>query len=178
MTDELAALRAQVQDLRAAIVKCAARVDRESTGGVLLLRVEIKHLKEALAALQEDVAELVEAREIAKTPAPCWLELDDATRASQFTKLTQWVNDILLAQYPSGKLAECWPNHPEAIWELSTIAAEWHRVYDDPENRNLAAALLWHDKWLPGALARLGQAIRCGDGRCQRVPGVKKWNHS
>lgn len=54
-------------------------------------------------------------------------------------------------------LLQCWANHPEAIWELSTLRAEWERKCADEGNRDLAGALTWHDKWLPGVLDRLSR---------------------
>ena len=65
------------------------------------------------------------------------------------------------------RLPQCWPNHPEAVWELSTLRAEWRRVYDDPKARDLQGALVWHDKWFPDVLSRLAAAIRCDATGCQ-----------
>ena len=58
-------------------------------------------------------------------------------------------------------------------WELLMLSAEWERVYGDPDNRDLQGALMWHDKWFPGVLARLAGSIKCDQGgcriRCRRV---------
>jgi len=67
------------------------------------------------------------------------------------------------------RLRPCWPNHPEAVWELSTLMAEWERVYGDPDNRDLAGALWWHERWLPGVIARLDKAITCDEAGCRRL---------
>ena len=47
-------------------------------------------------------------------------------------------------QYPGyfEKLPPCWPNHPEAVTELSNVMTEWIRVYGDEENRDLAGRAL------------------------------------
>jgi hypothetical protein len=65
------------------------------------------------------------------------------------------------------RLPRCWANHPEAVWELSTLRAEWERIYADKDNRDLAGALVWLDKWLPGVLARLEAAIKCDESGCR-----------
>jgi hypothetical protein len=36
---------------------------------------------------------------------------------------------VLCQQYGGYKLRDCWPGHIHVIWELSTLAAEWHRTY-------------------------------------------------
>ena len=78
-------------------------------------------------------------------------------------------------QYPGyfEKLPACWPNHPEAVTELSNVMTEWTRVYGDEENRDLAAALWWHERWLPGVLSRLTAAVKCDAAGCRRLP--KPW---
>src|SRR6266699_1894246 len=44
-------------------------------------------------------------------------------------ELRQWADAVLRRQYGGYELRDCWPNHIHAIWELSTLAAEWHQVY-------------------------------------------------
>jgi hypothetical protein len=41
-----------------------------------------------------------------------------------------------------------------AIWELSTLAAEWHRTYSGTRP-DLARALEFYDRWLPGTMRRI-----------------------
>ena len=56
--------------------------------------------------------------------------------------------------------------HLPVVWELGTVWAEWRRVYDRkaPE---LPGALDWHNRWLPGALARSQRALSgCTDRQC------------
>ena len=82
-----------------------------------------------------------------------------------------WVDRVGLVQYPGyfAKLPPCWPNHPEAVTELSNVMTEWIRVYGDEDNRHLAAALWWHERWLPGFLARLTAAVKCDVAGCRRL---------
>ena len=86
-------------------------------------------------------------------------------------ELRHWVEDFARKQYPAymARLRPCWPNHPEAVWELSTLMAEWERVYGDADNRDLAGALWWHERWLPGVIARLDKAITCDEAGCRRL---------
>ena len=60
----------------------------------------------------------------------------------------------------------CWRAHLPVVWELGDLWAEWRRVYDRkaPE---LAGALGWHGRWLPGALERVRRALsECTDRQC------------
>ena len=52
---------------------------------------------------------------------------------------------------------------------MGNLHAEWTRIYGDPDNRDLQAALTWHDRWLPGVLGRLDAALKCDEGGCQLI---------
>jgi len=85
--------------------------------------------------------------------------------------LHEWVETFLRRHYPGylARLPRCWANHPEAVWELSTVGAEWERIYADEDNRDLAGALAWHDRYLPDVISRLAAAIKCDETGC-RLP--------
>jgi hypothetical protein len=54
-----------------------------------------------------------------------------------------------------------WPRHIHVIWELSTLAAEWHRIYGGARP-DLAQALEFYDLWLPNTMRRItGITRRC-----------------
>lgn len=129
----------------------------------MVLRLEVKHLAEALD-------EAISARRLKPPPAPYWLRLPAAERSKRLAELHSWVEDFLRVHYPGyiSGLRDCWPNHPEAVWELSTVMTEWLRVYGDEDNPDLSAALWWHERWLPGVLARLLRAIPCDEAGCRR----------
>src|SRR6266851_2745752 len=61
--------------------------------------------------------------------APIWIGLDRQAYAAQLVELRQWADAVLRRQYGGYELRDCWPSHIHAIWELSTLAAEWHQVY-------------------------------------------------
>ena len=66
---------------------------------------------------------------------------------------------MLRQHYPGYELRDCWPGHIHAIWELSTLATEWHHVYDG-ERPDLARALEFYDRWLPGTMRRIAAITR------------------
>ena len=90
-------------------------------------------------------------------------------------ELHEWVERFLRPNFGGylATLPPCWHRHAEAVWELSTLRAEWVRIYvtEEEEERDLAGALAWLDRFLPNTLARLAGAIRCdGIQGCQLAP--------
>src|SRR5215471_12783376 len=59
-------------------------------------------------------------------PTCDFMGLDPQDHVSQLTDLRQWANTIRRHEYVGYQLRGCWANHPHAIWEPSTLAAEWH----------------------------------------------------
>jgi len=175
--ETLAALAAQLDDLRGTVAhlhttvsQWDARLETEGIGATMTLRLQVKKLAETLT-------EAVSKNRLAPPPAPWWLGLTAEEHAAQLAGLRDWVERFARVQYP-GYLAElppCWPAHREAVWELSTLMAEWLRVYGDAENRDLAGALWWHERWLPGALARIRQAIKCDATGCHLTRKPAPW---
>ncbi len=167
--ETLAALAAQVDELRgqvamlqATVTRWNARLETEGIGATLVLRTEVKRLADRLA-------EAVSKNRLAPPPAPWWLGLNSDEYAAGLAELREWVERFARVQYLGylAKLPPCWANHREAVWELSDLMTEWTRVYGDPDNRDLAGALWWHERWLPGVLARLKDAIRCDATGCR-----------
>lgn len=158
---QLAALRGQLARYTGETGALRARVERDS-GQVLVLRLQVKKLAARLARA-------LESRKPGQVPAPYWADLPTEEFRQQMAGLGQWVESFLRVHYPgyAARLPACWANHPEAVWELSTLRAEWVRVYGDKEARDLAGALTWHDRYLPGALGRLEAAIRCDMTGCR-----------
>jgi hypothetical protein len=167
--DPIAALAAQLEELRGRMLRAEggvgqvrARLETDS-GQVLVLLAEVKRLREQLE-------EALDKHQLARPPAPWWCVGQDQG-AAMLAELREWVETFLRRHYPGylARLAPCWASHPDAVWELSTLRAEWQRVYSDPDNRDLAGALAWHDRWLPGVLGRLAAGIKCDDLGC-RLP--------
>jgi hypothetical protein len=167
---DLAELARQIEHLRRVVAKYQgivagwdARLEREGIGATLMLRLEVKQLGQRLD-------EALDKRKLAPPPAPWW-RVDEAEGKKMLAELCEWVDEFFRRHYPDymAKLPRCWANHPEAVWELSTLQAEWERIYGDPDNRDLAGALWWHERWLPGVLTRLAAAIRCDESGCLMV---------
>ena len=168
--DPIAELAAQLEVLRRQLAlytgetgHLRARLEEDS-GQVLMLRLEIKQLGEKLD-------EALAKRKAADPTAPYWLGLSAEEHAGRLGELRAWVEQVGLVQYRGyfEKLPSCWPAHREAVIELSTVMAEWVRIYGDPDSRPLQDALVWNDKWLPGVLGRLAAAIRCDVAGCRLV---------
>ncbi len=98
--------------------------------------------------------------------------LDRDTYATRLADLQRWADTVLRQQYGSYELRDCWPRHTHAIWELSTLAAEWHRTYGGTRP-DLARALEFYDRWLPGTMRRITGITRTCMPQCVtlRRPG-------
>lgn len=167
--ETLAALAAQVDDLRGTVAKVHttvtqwnAKLETEGIGATLVLRTEVKRLADKLTRA-------LDSNRLAPPPAPYWSGLTREESAARMAELRGWVEGFFRSHYPgyAARLRPCWPNHGEAVWELSTLMTEWLRVYSDEDNRDLAGALWWHERWLPGVLTRLEQAIKCDEAGCR-----------
>jgi hypothetical protein len=157
-SESLAALAAQLADLRGKVAYMQARLDRAGLDGSLDLPAKVAELAQTVAAaLGEDQA--------SRHTAPYWLDLPADVHAKKLAELDGWVRGVLVPNYPLALPSGCWAAHLDAVWELSTLREEWLRVYDRryPE---LAGALAWHDRWLPGTSVRLAAILRDCPGGC------------
>jgi hypothetical protein len=159
-------LRQLVDSLRVTVTTWEARLERDS-GAALMLRLEVKQLREKVAELSATLADALATQKLKDPYAPYWAGQDDVGEAAQLGALRDWVNGFLRVQYPGYQLPDCWAAHREALWELGNLHMEWRRVYRDPRAADLAAALSFHDRWFPGVLARLARSISCDEAGCQ-----------
>jgi hypothetical protein len=165
--DPVAALAAQLEELRGQLARYTGETGHlrarlaEDSGQVVMLRLEIKRLGEKIEAA-------IARRDADDPQAPYWLGLTKEEHAARLAGLLAWVEQVGRVQYRDyfAKLPSCWPSHPAAVIELSTVMTEWVRIYGDPENRPLQDALVFNDKWLPGVLGRLAAAVRCSTMGC------------
>jgi hypothetical protein len=165
--ESLAALAAQLADLRGQIRAINARLDQAG------LSAEVN-----LAARFEDLAQTVAEALDAAAPhgpaAPYWIGLDRDTYQARLADLRRWADTVLRQHYGGYELRDCWPQHIHAIWELSTLAAEWHRTYGGTRP-DLARALEFHDRWLPGTMRRVsGITSKCMP-HCVMLRGPGDW---
>jgi hypothetical protein len=176
--DPIAALAAQLEELRGQLARYTgqtgglrARLEADS-GQVLMLRHEIKKLGQKITAA-------IASREAAEPPAPYWIGLSKDVFAAELGELRAWVDRCARVQWPGymDRIAPCWANHPEAVWELSNLMTEWTRIYGDPDNRPLQDALWFYERWLPGVLARIAAAVKCDVAGC-RLTRTSPWERS
>jgi hypothetical protein len=151
--DTIAALAAQIAALRGQVRLIFARLDHAGITDDLNLAELARTVTQALAAPPRGPA------------APCWIGLDPADHAAQLTDLRQWASTVLRREYGGYQLRPCWDRHPHAIWELSTLAAEWHRTYSR-ERPDLDRALEFYDRWLPGTMRRVADITRRCNPEC------------
>jgi hypothetical protein len=83
-----------------------------------------------------------------------WIGLSPEDHVARLAELRQWAETVLRPEYGGYQLPACWASHPHAIWELSTLAAEWHRTYNR-KHPDLNRALEFHCRWLPGTMRRI-----------------------
>jgi hypothetical protein len=160
----LAALRGELSALRKRLDQAGVTGDTD--------------LAAALAALAQTVTDTLNAA-APRGPSPVrWDRMAGDDRKRAFADLTAWV-DRVLTPYQQGHggshpaLEACWPEHPQAVQELGVLHAAWRRAWDRPRP-DLPAALDWQDRWAPGVLRRLGDALRpCATGH--RPPLVLHW---
>ncbi|MBV9095284.1 MAG: hypothetical protein JO132_15630 [Streptosporangiaceae bacterium] len=151
------------------------RLDKlvEAVGEMDKLRIEVGKLRDEV----HDVAEL--AGELAKRPeaqrAAWWPDLPAGQeRAEALQSLGRWVDEVLRGRHPEAynELGSCWFWHPDILDELTALHAAWLAAYRDKASSG-TAAIEWHDRWLPGAMARCRAAIaaRGCKGRHEKVSG-------
>jgi hypothetical protein len=168
--DPLAALAAQLEQLRGQLARTqgelgAVRAQLEGeTSQTAMLRLDVKNQRERLG-------QAIEKRRLDPPPAPWW-EVDEAEARAMMAELRGWVDTWLRRNYPDylTRLPKCWAWHGDAVWELSTLHAEWTRIYGDEENRDLQGALTWLNRYFPDTLDRLAAVIKCLPEMCQRAP--------
>jgi len=165
--ESLAALAVQVADLRGQVRDINERLDQAG------LRADLD-----LAARFEDLAQTVADALDTASPrgpaAPYWIGLDRDTYTTQLADLRRWADTLLGQHYGGYERRECWPSHIHAIWELSTLAAEWHRTYSG-SRADLARALEFHDRWLPGTMRRITGITRACMPHCVMLRSHRDW---
>jgi len=159
-------LSKRVVAVAATVTQWDARLERGGIGATFLVRLEVKKLREEVAGLAAALSDALDTGKLKDPPAPRWDQPGPGEDGGQLAVLQSWVDGFLTVQYPGYRLPACWPAHREALWELGNLHAEWQRVYGDPRGADLAGALWFHERWLPGVLARLARSIPCDEAGC------------
>lgn len=155
------------QDLKSLVTKVDALTSTQQEHAVALNGIsELRRQVDQILAILGDEAD----------PSPTawfWLTMTDQERDEKFGELSDWVETVLRAQYPdylADQVRPCWPNHPEARWELAWLYQQWSLAYlaRRPAPRDAAD---WHDRWSPGVLHRLSRVMALCEADCHRHPG-------
>lgn len=137
-----------------------------ATADAAAARSTVETLAEQVARLSETVDEVLDAESPKGPPAIGWTGMDEDEYRKTRLALTDWVNGILLPGYPTCGLLACWPGHPQAVTELGNLWQEWRHIYER-RRPDLKLSLEWHDRWFPGAMARIERiTLSCITG-CQ-----------
>jgi len=158
LSETLADLAVQVAALRGQVSLINKRLDAAGLTGDLDLAARFDQLAETV----DDALDAAAPRGPA---APYWIGLDRDAYTRQLGDLRRWADIILRQQYGGYELRDCWANHPHAIWELSTLAAQWHRTYGG-KRPDLGQALEFYDRWLPGTMRRIAVITRNCVAQC------------
>jgi hypothetical protein len=165
--ESLAALAMQLADMRGQIRALNERLDQAGLHPGLNLAGRF----EELAGTVADALDTASPRGSA---APCWIGLDRDTYTARLADLQRWADTVLRPHYGGYELRECWPRHIHAVWELSTLAAEWHRTYGGTRP-DLARALEFYDRWLPGTMRRITDITRNCMSQCATLRSPGNW---
>ena len=166
----VAALAVQVNTLRGKVESLAAKVgtfDRMQREHATALN-DISDLRHQVEQILAILSEQDDA-----TPATWfWLRMTEQERNEKLSELSDWVETVFRAQYPdylADQIRPCWPNHPEARWELAWLYHLWSAAYlaGRPIPRDAAD---WHDRWSPGVIRRLSLVMRQCNRGCDRRP--------
>jgi hypothetical protein len=166
----VAQLAARLSELSERLGGLAARVDaaQAEIGGQASILAETAGLAREVARLSAAIAG--QGSPAAGRPAsvhprqPTWAAMNHSEYADALRGLARWVTLILLPRYPAtaAVLPPCWPAHPAVVEELDWLYWDWTRWALEPDARSRDAAD-WHDRWLPGILARIRpQLAPCG----------------
>ena len=166
----VAALAVAVSALRQDLNTLTARLDtladqQREQAAVLQAVTELRNRVEAILTCLNDTDKT--------TPATWfWLTMPEPEQQQKLAELTDWVDTVLRVQYPAylaDQLKPCWPNHPEALWELTWLYQLWTHAYLTRQSTPKDAAD-WHDRWLPGVIRRLADVLNRCHAACALSP--------
>ena len=105
-------------------------------------------------------------------PPPSWLSVTDpALAVAWLDELSVWVPAIW-QPYLHTKTPGCWPWHPDIVAELLVVQFQWVAATVDGAGPDPLA--IWHDRWRPGAAARVLKRM----AGCERAFGNHKGDSS
>ena len=161
--DTVAALAIQISTLRQDLQSGLARMD-----ALTERQRQQAQAQQAISELRRRVEAILAYLDVTENASPVawfWIRMTEQEQREKFSELADWVETVLRVQYPGyldDQLNPCWPNHPEARWELSWLYQLWTLTYltRHPTPKDAAD---WHDRWLSGVIRRMGGIMR----RCE-----------
>jgi hypothetical protein len=165
----VAALAVQVNGLRRDLKSLATKVD-----GLASTQHEHAVVLDGIAELRRQVDQIlgILTEEDESTHPWFWLTMPEQECEEKFGEMSDWAETVLRAQYPgylAGQIRPCWPNHPEARWELAWLYQLWSLAYLAKRSTPKDAAD-WHDRWTPGVLRRLSAVMAECEETCRSQP--------
>jgi hypothetical protein len=123
----------------------------------LLSRVE--ELEAQVVELADLLATSVESSRRQPESVLWWPDLSPAEAKTSWTWLTSFVEGVLVPRYAVHRevLLPCWRQHGDVVDELTMIAGKWREAYTG--DTSLPAAAEWLDRWLPGGMRRVREAL-------------------
>jgi hypothetical protein len=165
--ESLAALAAQIADLRGQIHAISERLDEAGLSADMNLAARFEDLAQT-------VADALEAAAPRGPAAPYWIGLDRDTYATRLADLRQWADTVLRQHYGGCELRDCWaatstPSGNCRPWPPNGIAPTAAAAPD------LARALEFSDRWLPGTMRRITDITRACMPQCAMLRGPGAW---
>jgi hypothetical protein len=163
---QLAALRAEVDDLAAARARDAAHT--KALADALDRRTPRPGAAMAHKTARQQRPEAAQADEAGYRPIgpPRWWQLTGRQRDEAIVRLRGWVETVFRPGY--GHLARqvgpCWEEHDLCLYQLAWLS-EMHTVIFRSPERLLSSEADWHVRLLPGAAALMAAET----GRCDHL---------
>ncbi len=166
--NSIASLAIQISTLRLDLQSAMSRID-----ALAEQQRQQAQPHQAISELRRRVEAILAYLDVTENASPAgwfWIKMTEQEQREKFSELTDWLETVLRVQYP-GYLAEqlkpCWPNHPEARWELGWLYQLWTLTYltKHPTPKDAAD---WHDRWAPGVIRRLTDVMSRCQPHCRR----------
>lgn len=114
------------------------------------IRESLTALTRSVAQIRKDLDALAAGMENEKLALWDWTAMDQEQAKEAWFTLITWVRDVLAREYgwvgppadafagqripgsgpqPLPRIPSCWYRHREAVWELSWLCQEWHKLY-------------------------------------------------
>ena len=152
--DAMASVLADLADLRREV---------EELRGV---RHQLTNVATTVAAVRRQLEALAADARVTPQRVVWWPDLDSEATATEWTVLTGWIDEVLLARYAEAArvLYPCWEQHTNAVDALTALHATWRAAYQDAAAPPVDAAT-WLDRWLPALLGQVRTALHS----CERT---------